>query len=285
MPSTTWSAHSRASLWTAPSRAPMHTCAFMVAQAVPPRRCPLAERRLVDVVVINGLSHCLDPRRGWDRAYQPPPKACSRDGMAAIMTAPRGGSRVGSAQGGKRMSARVERVGIALLLAAACSTDSTQLADQNVGAPDAGTDLLCPLGAGGMGPPAIPHTASSNDQSAFDEFSWQSLLALGGAQANGSNPPLWTQWSSTGSFLNLVAQWSRNGSVASEFPAFGAEYYPTTCLDYCAQQGIDCSAHQTIEQVAKINDSIFEADSMGLSSDPVIATNGTFLRYEIRFNQ
>lgn len=186
------------------------------------------------------------------------------------------------------MSARDERVGIALLLAAACSTDSTQL-DQNVGAPDASgdavTDLLCPLSAGGIGPPAIPHTASSSDQSAFDEFSWQSLLALGGAQANGSNPPLWTQWSSTSSFLDLVAEWSRNGSVASEFPAFGAQHYPATCLDYCAQQGIDCSDYQTIEQVGKINDSIFEADGTGLSSNPVIAANGTFLRYEIRFNQ
>ncbi|MCG8455571.1 MAG: hypothetical protein MI919_04760, partial [Holophagales bacterium] len=102
---------------------------------------------------------------------------------------------------------------------------------------------------------------------------------------NGTGTPKWAEWSSTSSYLNLVSEWAAAGGDPSQFPKFGATYYPQACLDYCQTQGIECSDYRTISQVGKINDSVFEANSAGLSSNPVIAANGTYLRYEILINR
>ncbi len=137
-------------------------------------------------------------------------------------------------------------------------------------------------------PTSIPHDVPADaDQSVFDDFSWQTFLAVNapaGGQADDPTPP-WTTWSSTADYLNLVSAWYATGGTRDTFPAFGAVYYPQACLDYCSTEGINCSDYRTIEQVGKINDAIFEADNTGLSSNPVIAANGSFVRYEIRMNQ
>lgn len=123
-------------------------------------------------------------------------------------------------------------------------------------------------------------------QTDYDKFSWQSFAALTGAQRdNSTNKPLWVGWSATADYLNLVSEWSRSGSKPEDFPKFGQRYYPQACTDYCTKNKINCNDYGTLEQVGKINDAIFEADSQGLSADPVIAANGTFLRYEILMNQ
>lgn len=120
----------------------------------------------------------------------------------------------------------------------------------------------------------------------FDEMSWYTFAAINNARPNGPvTTPAWEGWSNTSNYLNLVTEWSKAGAKPEAFPKFGERYYPEACIRYCAEKGIDCAKHSVIEQVGKINDAVFEADSHGLSANPVIAANGTFLRYEVFMNQ
>lgn len=127
--------------------------------------------------------------------------------------------------------------------------------------------------------------ADGAGQPEFDTFSWQSFIAVNAATADGAGTPQWAGWSSTADYLNLVAAWSGAGAAPADFPAFGARFYPEACLAYCQAEGLDCTDHRTLETVGKVDDAIFEANATGLSSDPVIAANATFLRYEIRMNR
>jgi hypothetical protein len=113
-----------------------------------------------------------------------------------------------------------------------------------------------------------PGNASQND---FDEFSWQSFLALsapsvgGRINVDGDNIPQWRGWSSTADLLNQ----------ADPGPS-GSRFYPEVC-----QAIPNYEDYRVIDQVGKVDDSFQEATEDALSTSPVIDKNGNFLRYEI----
>ncbi|MEO2168265.1 MAG: hypothetical protein ABGY42_09150, partial [bacterium] len=111
-------------------------------------------------------------------------------------------------------------------------------------------------------------------QSDFDEFSWQTFLALnapevgGRVSATGDNPVQWAAWSSTPDLLNQGANPGPSGS----------RYYPDACV--AAYPGT-FERYRVLDQVGKVDDSFEEATTTGLSKSPVIDAGGNFLRYEI----
>ena len=113
-----------------------------------------------------------------------------------------------------------------------------------------------------------PGDASQND---FDEFSWQSFLALsapsvgGRINVDGDNTPQWREWSSTADLLNQ----------ADPGPS-GSRFYPEECKAIP-----DYAYYRVIDQVGKVDDSFQEATEDALSTSPVIDKNGNFIRYEI----
>ena len=115
---------------------------------------------------------------------------------------------------------------------------------------------------------AIPETATDTD---FMEFAWQHFLALNaetvGGQINptGDNPTQWASWSSTADLLNQT----------DPGPP-GSRYYPEVC-----QQIPNYQDYRVIQQVGKVDDSVLEAQTNGLSESPLLDRNGNFIRYEI----
>lgn len=171
-----------------------------------------------------------------------------------------------------------------LITTSGCGRDTAErAADAEPGAETA-TAEACEL------PASIPHDVVTDgavgEQASLDKFSWASFGAMNSVSAGGSyGVPLWASWSSTADLLNLVKQWSDDGADPDTYPAFGERYLQPTCQTYCdANPGV-CDGLRTLEQVGKINDAIFEADAQGLSANPVIASNQSFVRYEIRINQ
>lgn len=128
------------------------------------------------------------------------------------------------------------------------------------------------------------------DQANLDTYSWQTFLALNApavgqsVSTTGDNRTLWggsvatpitstdPGWSSTDDLL-LAA-------TATSTPDYGVHYYPTVC-----QQVDGYQSYRVIDEISKVDDSFFEATKQGLSADPVVATNGTFLRYEILISE
>ncbi|MBL6978523.1 MAG: hypothetical protein ISR61_06215 [Desulfobacteraceae bacterium] len=114
--------------------------------------------------------------------------------------------------------------------------------------------------------------SSDPDQCDFDNYSWQTFMALsapgvgGQVSTSGDNLTQWAGWSST---ADLLDQGSNPGPSGSRF-------YPTECRSVPNYQN-----YRVIDQVGKVDDSFLEAQTQGLSANPVIASNGTFLRYEI----
>ncbi len=132
-------------------------------------------------------------------------------------------------------------------------------------------------------PADIPVVLTDATQADFDKLSWQTFLALNasgvGQPVNlpgNNNPTQWSKWSSTADLLIPVKQ-----APGSTPTAFGEHYYPSECQSI---EGYD--QYRVLDEVGKVEDSIFEAGGTGLSSDPLVVNphdNGTnhFLRYEI----
>ena len=118
----------------------------------------------------------------------------------------------------------------------------------------------------------LPADVSTQTQTAFDEYSWQSFIALNSPAVNGSisttgdNTTQWDSWSST---ADLLDQGSNPGPS-------GSRYYPPACTTVANYQN-----YRVLDQVGKVDDSFLEAETQGLSANPVVASNGTFVRYEI----
>lgn len=117
------------------------------------------------------------------------------------------------------------------------------------------------------------------NQALFDQFSWQTFLAVNAPQVGGQvsttgdNVTQWSNWSSTADLLNQGPQPGPSGS--GYYPPECVSSYPTTYMNY-----------RVINEVGKVDDNFEEATQQGLSTDPVIAGNSTgtqasFLRYEI----
>jgi len=117
----------------------------------------------------------------------------------------------------------------------------------------------------------IPNQATDAD---FMVFSWQHFLALNapgvGDQISfiGDNSTQWSHWSSTGDLYNS----------ADPGPS-GSRYYPAACRDIP-----NFEQYRVLQQVGKVDDSFLEAQTGGLSDDPVVDAAGNFLRYEILYS-
>lgn len=119
-------------------------------------------------------------------------------------------------------------------------------------------------------------------QSSFDQFSWQSFVALnapepgGRVSLTGDNPTQWAKWSSSVDLIecNLGSPTCRcpDGDCSRS----GARHYPPECLEV---PGFE--RYRVLAEIDKADDSFLEADSGGLSNSPAIDSQGGFLRYEI----
>jgi hypothetical protein len=124
------------------------------------------------------------------------------------------------------------------------------------------------------------------DQEDLDIYSWQLFLALnapGVGQSVSTTGDNWTQWggsasqpittshpgfSSTDDLLQQV--------TSTSVPAYGAHYYPHACTQIPGYQ-----SYRVVDELDKVDDSFFEASVGSLSTSPAIATNSSFIRYEI----
>lgn len=146
------------------------------------------------------------------------------------------------------------------------------------------------------------------DQGDLDAYSWQLFLALNApgvgesVSTTGDNRTLWggsvsspitataPGFSSTDDLLLGVRKGGGLDGPPVSVPAYGEHYYPTEC------QAIDgYTGYRVLDEMAKVDDGFFEAGKIsvpnnrhvdvGLSSDPLVATNGTFVRYEILLSE
>ena len=138
-------------------------------------------------------------------------------------------------------------------------------------------DMPGDIGAFGKDPPF---------QGNLDAYSWQLFLALNApavgqsVSTTGDNPTLWggsaakpitasnPGFSSTDDLLEAV--------TTTYVPPYGTHYYPPSC-----QLISGYKSYRVIDELDKVDDSFFQATVGGLSTHPAVATNGTFLRYEI----
>ncbi len=117
------------------------------------------------------------------------------------------------------------------------------------------------------GTPAADDIAAVGAQQTFDTLSWQTFTYLNNAHTGGT--PVWSNWSSSVDLLAPV-------EAGKPPPPFGQHYYPHPCRKIKHHKD-----YRVIAQVNKVNDSLFEADRWGISGNPLIDSNGNFLRYEI----
>ncbi len=130
---------------------------------------------------------------------------------------------------------------------------------------------------GCQAPYSVPYDLPSPDHVGADAFAWQTFLGLNLAQSNlvdgqlVDGQPSWTSWTSTVDLINC------NQTTA---PATGTciegRYFPEACTEVEGYVN-----YPVIDQVGKVDDEVFGAVLKGLASHPVVAANGTFLRYQI----
>ncbi len=114
---------------------------------------------------------------------------------------------------------------------------------------------------------AFPDDFSEQSQVGADSFSWNSFLAVTTQGAT----PAWKEWYST---VDLIECNQDGGPIGGTCE--GQRYVPSACKAL-----YDQNALPIIDQVGKVDDGFEEAKTQGLSHDPVIASNGAFLRYQI----
>ena len=140
-------------------------------------------------------------------------------------------------------------------------------------------------------PGDITQTVANASQTDLDQYSWDSFLALAASSVKGTIPtsgdtdPLWSGWSSTVDFIE-----NQGGD-------FGLPSYPEACKNAAFPAGKTYNDYRVVSQVDKVNDTIDEAGDVtnkdivkgraqGVGfSDPLIAANGHFVRYEIVMNE
>jgi hypothetical protein len=117
----------------------------------------------------------------------------------------------------------------------------------------------------------IRHQATDED---FMLFAWQHFLALNASAVNGQisvtgdNETQWSNWSSTADLYDAI----------HPGPA-GSRFYPIACRGIPGFQ-----QYRVLQQVGKADDSFLEAQTGGLSDDPVVDADGKFVRYEILYS-
>ena len=135
-------------------------------------------------------------------------------------------------------------------------------------------------------PADIPVRNAEADASTFQKFGWDSFLGLnapaaGTPPATATQTPQWRDWSSSIDMLTCLGDVQDPQPAGCECPggdceASGTRYYPTACRAIPGYQD-----YRAIGQLAQIDDSFLQADTRGLTNNPVLDRNGRFLRFEI----
>lgn len=123
---------------------------------------------------------------------------------------------------------------------------------------------------------------ASNVQVAFDSYSWSTFLALNapsvGARVSrwGDNITQWSRWSSTDDLIQCQLDSASCDCPGGDCDSSGARYYPQECRSVS-----NFDRYRVLGEVAKVDDLFLEAANGSLSNDPVIDSEGKFIRYEI----
>jgi len=121
-----------------------------------------------------------------------------------------------------------------------------------------------------------------NSHGAFDEYSWQTFLALSApgvgkrVSLTGDNKTQWRKWSSTVDVIQCARDPQSCVCRSGNCMAYGARYYPEECT---AVRGY--KRYRVLDQLSKIDDSFLQAGHGALSNSPLVDANGNFVRYEI----
>ncbi len=132
----------------------------------------------------------------------------------------------------------------------------------------------------------LPTSNVDLQQAKANRYSWDSFLALNapgiGETVNrwGDNKTQWQHWSSTVDLIECQADPASCVCPGGICGRSGVRYYPEAC-----QQVSNFQNYRALAEVAKVDDLFLEADTGGgLSNDPVIDSEGKFVRYEIMIN-
>lgn len=111
----------------------------------------------------------------------------------------------------------------------------------------------------------LPYDLPAQTQAGADSFAWSTFLALSSGET-----PAWSNWPTTVDLIDCNQDAPPQGGKCSN-----GRFVPTAC------EGLYSDGMMILDEVGKVDDDILEATTKGLSADPVLASNGTFLRYII----
>jgi|GEM_PF-2060928 len=128
----------------------------------------------------------------------------------------------------------------------------------------------------------LPGDISELDQSSIDLYSWKTFLALSAPAVGeriaetGDNVTQYEKWSSTEDLIRCNLDSAGCICPDGDCANSGARYYPPEC-----QALAGFNAFRVIGNSDKADDSFLEAKNQGLSNQPVMDSQGNFVRYEI----
>jgi len=131
----------------------------------------------------------------------------------------------------------------------------------------------------------LPGDIAAPDQENVDYYSWQTFLALNApgvgerVSVKGDNPTQYSEWSSSFELIRCNLDDTDCVCPDGDCSQSGTRYYPPTC-----QEVENYTDYRVIDNADKADDSFLEAETGGLSNQPVITSQGSFVRYEILVN-
>lgn len=131
----------------------------------------------------------------------------------------------------------------------------------------------------------LPGDIAANDQENVDYYSWQTFLALNApgvgerVSVKGDNPTQYSEWSSSFELIRCNLDDTDCVCPDGDCSQSGTRYYPPTC-----QEVENYTDYRVIDNADKADDSFLEAETGGLSNQPVLTSQGSFVRYEILVN-
>lgn len=131
----------------------------------------------------------------------------------------------------------------------------------------------------------LPGDIPDNTQIGIDHYSWQTFLALNapevGARVSlyGDNPTQYSAWSSTYDLIRCNLDDEDCVCPDGDCARSGTRYYPPEC-----QAVENHTQYRVLDNANKADDSFLEAQTGGLSNQPVLTSQGGFVRYEILVN-
>lgn len=133
-------------------------------------------------------------------------------------------------------------------------------------------------------PADIPVPNDEATAATFQQFGWDSFLALNAAEVGGppadavTQDPLWRSWSSAVDMLSCQGSPTPAGCdcEGDDCSQPGARFYPTACRAVPGYEN-----YRVLQQRGPLDDLFLEAEVGELSNSPVLDRFGNFLKYEI----